>query len=48
MHVTDGKLDLYVTVNQQYNVVERKLFMSSEADEGQLVAEVAEFVTIGC
>ena len=44
----DGKLDLYVTVNQHYNVVERKLFLSSQADEGQLVAEVAEFVTSGC
>lgn len=44
----DGKLDLYVTVNQHYNIVERKLFLSSQADEGQLVAEVAEFVTSGC
>ena len=44
----DGKLDLYVTVNQHYNIVERKLFMSSQADEGQLVAEVAELVTTGC
>lgn len=44
----DGKLDLYVTVNQHYNIVERRLFMSSQADEGQLVAEVAEFVTSGC
>ena len=44
----DGKLDLYVTVNQHYNFIERKLFLSSQADEGQLVAEVAEFVTSGC
>ncbi len=44
----DGKLDLYVTVNQHYNVIERRLFLSSQADEGQLVAEVAEFVTTGC
>ena len=44
----DGKLDLYVTVNQHYNIVERKLFLSSQADEGQLVAEVAELVTTGC
>ena len=44
----DGKLDLYVTVNQHYNVIERRLFLSSQADEGQLVAEVAEFVTSGC
>ncbi len=44
----DGKLDLYVTVNQHYNSIERKLFLSSQADEGQLVAEVAQFVTTGC
>lgn len=44
----DGKLDLYVTVNQHYNFMERKLFLSSQADERQLVAEVAEFVTSGC
>ena len=44
----DGKLDLYVNVNQHYNFIERKLFLSSQADEGQLVQEVAEFVTSGC
>ncbi len=44
----DGKLDLYVSVNQHYNVSERKLFLSSSAEEGQLVREVAEFVTSGC
>jgi hypothetical protein len=44
----DEKLDLYVSVTQHYNVSERKLFLSSQADEGQLVAEVAEFVTTGC
>lgn len=44
----DGKLDLYVSVSQHYNVSERKLFLSSSATEGQLVKEVAEFVTSGC
>lgn len=44
----DGKLDLYVSVTQHYNVSERKLFLSSQAAEGQLVKEVAEFVTSGC
>ena len=44
----DGKLDLYVNVTQHYNASEKKLFLSSQADEGQLVAEVAEFVTTGC
>jgi hypothetical protein len=44
----DGKLDLYVTVTQHYNISERKLFLSSQADEGQLVQEAAQFVTSGC
>ena len=44
----DGRLDLYVSVTQHYNISQRKLFLSSQADEGQLVAEVAEFVTSGC
>lgn len=44
----DGKLDLYVSVTQHYNFSERKLFLSSQADEGQLVGEAAEFVTSGC
>jgi hypothetical protein len=44
----DGKLDLYVSVTQHYNVSERKLFLSSQASEGQLVKEVADFVTSGC
>lgn len=44
----DGKLDLYVNVTQHYNVTKRKLFLSAPAREGQLVKEVAEFVTSGC
>jgi hypothetical protein len=44
----DGKLDLYVSVNQHYNVSEKKLFLSSAAGDGQLVEQVAEFVTSGC
>jgi hypothetical protein len=44
----DGKLDLYLSVTQHYNVSERKLFLSSPAKRRQLVAEVAEFVTTGC
>ncbi len=44
----DGKLDLYVSVTQHYDVTERKLFLSSPAGEGQLVKEVAEFVTSDC
>lgn len=44
----DGKLDFFVSVNQHYNVSEKKLFLSSAAGEGQLVEQVAEFVTSGC
>jgi hypothetical protein len=44
----DGKLDLYAALNPHYNVSARKLFLSSQAKPGQLVREVAEFVTTGC
>ncbi len=44
----DGKLDLYVSVTQHYDVSERKLFLSSRAAKGKLVKEVAAFVTGGC
>jgi hypothetical protein len=44
----DGKLDLYLNVNQHYNTSQKKLFLSSPAGEGQLVEEIAEFVTSGC
>lgn len=44
----DGKLDLYLSVNQHYNVSEKKLFLSSAAGEKELVREVAQFVTSGC
>jgi hypothetical protein len=44
----DGKLDLYVNVTQHYNVSEKRLFLSSQASEGELVKEVAEFITSGC
>ncbi|MGH9769709.1 MAG: hypothetical protein ACREAB_19980 [Blastocatellia bacterium] len=44
----DGKLDLYVGVSWHYNVSETKLFLSSGAKPGQLVKEVAKFVTTGC
>jgi hypothetical protein len=44
----DNRLDLYVTVTDHYNVSERKLFLSSEAQRGRLVREVAEFVMVGC
>lgn len=44
----DGKLDLYADLPEHYNVSRRKLFLSTYAKPGQLVAEVAEFVTTGC
>lgn len=44
----DSKLDLYVGVSWHYNISERKLFLSSQANPGQLVKEVAKFVTSGC
>lgn len=44
----DGKLDLYVAVSWHYNITERKLFLSSQAKPGQLIKEVAAFVTSGC
>lgn len=44
----DGKLDLYVNLSWHYNVSARKLFLSSQASEGQLVRKIAEFVTTGC
>ena len=44
----DGKLDLYVNVTQHYNISERKLFLSSQAGEKELVRQVAELVTTGC
>lgn len=44
----DGKLDLYVSVTQHYDVAQRKLFLSSQARRGKLVREVASFETGGC
>jgi hypothetical protein len=44
----DGKLDLYVSVTYHYNVSQKKLFLSSQAAEGELVKEIAEFETYGC
>jgi len=44
----DGKLDLYLNVSQHYNISEKKLFLSSQAGKGQLVKQVAEFLTSGC
>jgi hypothetical protein len=44
----DSKLDLYVQVSEHYNVIEHRLFLSSQAGVKQLVREVAEFTITGC
>lgn len=44
----DGKLDFYLYLTYHYNVGIRKLFLSSKAESGKLVKEVAEFTTTGC
>jgi hypothetical protein len=45
---SDGKLDLYLKLSDHYNVIEGILFLSSKAEVGQLVKEIARFVTTGC
>jgi hypothetical protein len=44
----DGKLDLYFNLSSHFNTTERRLFLSSQANPGELVKEVAKFVTQGC
>lgn len=44
----DGKLDLYLDLHDHYNVMQRRLFLSSQAEEGKLVKEIANFRTVGC
>ncbi len=44
----DGKLDLYLDLSDHYNVTGKCLFLSSQAEKGELVKEVARFRTVGC
>ncbi len=44
----DGKLDIYADLPTFYNFSQRRLFLSSEADPGKLVKQVALFHTSGC
>lgn len=44
----DGKLDLYVDAAPHDNLVSRRLLLSSQAEKGQLIREVARFETTGC
>ncbi len=45
---SDGKPDFLLFVSEHYNVSNQKLFLSSMAENGKLVKEVAEFTTTGC
>ena len=44
----DGKLDLFANIPTFYNFSQKRLFLSSQADEGKLVKQVALFHTTGC
>lgn len=44
----DGKPDLFMDLFEHYNVVNSVLFLSSEADDGQIVKKAAYFWTTGC
>ncbi|MEP6900628.1 MAG: hypothetical protein ABJA66_02695 [Actinomycetota bacterium] len=44
----DGKLDLYADLTDFYNFSEKRLFLSSQADKGKLIKQVANFWTNGC
>lgn len=44
----DGKPDIYCQLYEHDNVVNRVLFLSSEAEEGKLVKLVSRFWTTGC
>jgi hypothetical protein len=44
----DGAIDLIMDLSNHYNVDNITLFLSSKADEGQLLKRVAELKTTGC
>jgi len=44
----DGRLDLYLDLTDHYNVSRPTLFLSSAAAPGELVAQVASHVSMGC
>lgn len=44
----DGQPDLLMDITDHYNVIEWALYLSSEADEGEMVKLVAVFRTTGC
>jgi len=44
----DDKLDFYMNLSDHYNVIDRVLFLSSQAENKKLVKAVAVFGTVGC
>ena len=44
----DGKLDFYFDLSWHYNIIDKKLFLSSQAEKGKIVKYVANFWTNGC
>lgn len=44
----DGKPDFYFDLFEHYNVMNRVLFLSSQAEKGKLIKKVAYFWTTGC
>lgn len=44
----DGKLDFYFNLTDHYNITDKRLFLSSKAEEGELIKEIARLVTVGC
>lgn len=44
----DGKLDLIIDTSDHYNVFAPALFLSTEASDGEIVGQIAAFVTSGC
>ncbi len=44
----DGKPDFYFDLFEHYNVMNRVLFLSSQAEKGKLLKKVAYFRTTGC
>lgn len=44
----DGKLDFYFDLSWHYNVMDKRLFLSSQADKGKMIKNIANFWTNGC
>lgn len=44
----DGRLDLVFDITDHYNVSRPTLFLSSQAGQGELVRQMAQFESVGC